>query len=599
MKDLFVYLCSCSVVTSVAILLAVLLRPILKKGPSFIRCILWALVFLRLLVPVGFVELPFSAPSFFDVAEAPALSPGNEAKPVGDAVIDDTPVQNPVQTPAVQAPVQQPPATVQPSGQAGPQTGTVTETEHKVDALSVVSVVWAVGVVAMFGYMLVSHLLLRYRVRNAIVYDNRVRVIAQDCSPFVFGFFRPIIYIPASTSKQDWQYIIAHESSHIKRFDHVLKPLAFLVLSVYWFNPLVWVAYLLFGKDIEYACDEKTIRNMENKDRKSYSLALLSVSQGENIVFAPPLSFGKVSVKERIKRVMNRKIPVWAICLAVIICASLLLLMACIPGSAGTDSGDQSSAEPDPGNSVLELELTVAYADPSELDADSLFFDEGGLAYELVKIGVNKEVKNFKFIEVDYDDETTEPHADKTLFAVTSLTPDRPFYVNTDLGDILSFRGISFEDENGETVCYRIANADGPIEYTGELRLDRIASEPIGLKVFVEYASSSELDGNALLFHDKENAEHVIKIWATKELKNFRFIEVIDDGPYAGETLFELDTLAVARVFYAETTIADGFSDRGIAFEDENGETVCYRIESDGRGPSDFSLKPIPATPMS
>lgn len=609
MKELFVYLCVSSVVASVAVALAVVLRPILKKGPSFIRCILWALVFLRLLVPVGFVELPFSVPGIFDVAEAPASIPGSEANPAGDAVTDDNrvpnPVQNPVQAPAVQAPASDIGGTaVTPVTEpaAGTQTVTLPEPEREVDVLYVLSVVWAVGVAAMIGYMLASHLLLRYRVRNAIVYDSGVRVIAQDCSPFVFGFFRPIIYIPASTKKQDWQYIIAHESSHIKRFDHVLKPFAFLVLSVYWFHPLVWAAYLLFSKDIEYACDERTVKDMEGKDRKAYSLALLSVSQGENIIFAPPLSFGKVNVKERIKRVMNRKISVWAICLACIICASLLLLMACTPGSVGTENSDRSSADPQPSDSgnVPALALSVEYADRAELGDNSLFFDEGGIAYQLVKVGVNREVKNFRFIEVDYDPETTDPHVGRTLFEVASLTPDTPFYVNTEIGDILSFKGISFENEDGETVCYRIEDVDGAITYTGDLRLHPISSEPCVLKVFADYADPSELEENSLFFFDKENEDYLVRIWATKELKNFKFIEVVDDGPYAGETLFEMASLTSGKPFYAETVIGEGFSVRGISFEDENGETVYYRISYNGRGiEPGFDLEPIPANPAS
>ena len=360
MKEIFTYLCEFSIVTSIAILLAVLLRPVLKKGPSFIRCILWALVFLRLLVPVGLLEVPFEAISLFDSAEGNVSVPQDEGASANDAVMDDNTVREPVvQVPGVQSPANN---TIPDHGgtvskpvmdpdvpQTGnePQMENLPQSEAGVDIFFALSVVWAVGVAAMLCYMLASNLLLRYRVRDAIVYDSRIRVINRDCSPFVFGIFRPIIYIPASVSKADWPHIIAHETSHMKRFDHVLKPLAFVVLCFYWFNPLVWVAYILFGKDIEYACDERTVKSMEGNDRKAYSLALLAVSQGENIVFAPPLSFGKVSVKERIKRVMTRKVPVWAMCLTIIICASLLILAALTPVSGkGSDAvSDETSSE--------------------------------------------------------------------------------------------------------------------------------------------------------------------------------------------------------------------------------------------------------------
>ncbi|MCH5184303.1 MAG: M56 family metallopeptidase, partial [Oscillospiraceae bacterium] len=201
--------------------------------------------------------------------------------------------------------------------------------------------------------------------------------------------------IPASVNKADWPHIIAHESTHIKRFDHILKPVAFFVLCFYWYNPLVWAAYILLGKDIEYACDEKTVKSMENSDRQAYSLALLAVSQGENILFAPPLSFGRVSVKERIKRVMNRRIPVWAVCLAVVLCASLLVLVVLTPASAGSEGTDDSADNSDPSSPGTELgewtdsilyapgnaltyTVTVEYTDESKQTASRLLLKEWG-----------------------------------------------------------------------------------------------------------------------------------------------------------------------------------------------------------------------------
>ncbi len=340
MKELFLGLCGASVIPSIAVLAAILLRPLLKKGPSFLRCLIWAVVFARLVIPVGLIELPVPVLTFPSPAEdAVSLS-------VPDAVPDtvpapDTVVSNgipngaPTQDTVVSTVMPTPEATVP---QSVPQSASAAE--PKADAVGILSVVWACGVAVMLGYLLASTLLLRYQVRDAVVFDSRVRVLGRNCSPFVSGFFRPLIYIPASANRAYWPYYIAHEESHIRRFDHVLKPLAFLVLCVYWFNPLVWAAYLLLSKDIEYACDEKTVKNMEEKDRRVYSLALLSVSQGESSAFTPPLSFGKVSVKERINRVMKRKTSVWAVCMTVVLCAALLMLMAC---TAARTSGGTSS----------------------------------------------------------------------------------------------------------------------------------------------------------------------------------------------------------------------------------------------------------------
>ena len=516
MKELFTYLCDFSIVTSIVIFLAILLRPVLKKGPAFLRSILWTLVFLRLLVPVGLAELHVPAFNLFDTAEEAVSTPDYAEDPaMGDHTVQN-PVQDPVgQTPDVQTPGTQAPDAETPDVQApdvqvpdvqSPVSGTVSvpggavtapaadptapqeqivpQPEKEIDVLMIVSAVWAAGVIAMIGYMLASNLLLCYRVRDAIVYDGRVRVISKDCSPFVFGIFRPLIYIPASANKEDWQHIIAHESCHIKRLDHVLKPLAFLVLCFYWFNPLVWAAYLLLSKDIEYACDERTVKSMESKDRKAYSLALLAVSQGEKIVFAPPLSFGRVSVKERIKRVMNRKIPVWAVCITLLICISLVFLTVFTLAEGekpDVDGSEQSSEEPNTSRdeSDMILDIFVSYANPAELKDAALFFEDAeSMKTELIKVWVNQEVRNFKFIEVLYDDDTN-PYAGKTLFEVALLAPDTPFYARTYIPEGFCNRGVSFENEKGETVYCDIFydSRDGELS-DSPLRLGNIPALP-------------------------------------------------------------------------------------------------------------------------
>ncbi|MCH5184475.1 MAG: M56 family metallopeptidase, partial [Oscillospiraceae bacterium] len=186
--------------------------------------------------------------------------------------------------------------------------------------------------------------------------------------------------IPASVNKADWPHIIAHESSHIKRLDHLLKPFAFFVLCFYWYNPLVWAAYILLGKDIEYACDEKTVKSMESDGRKAYSLALLAVSQGENILLAPPLSFGRVSAKERVKRVMNRRIPAWAVGLAVVLCASLAVLIIFTVVSADRSEADASAGADNSDPSSPEAEENVsASSDPEDLSEPSDPEEPGGM----------------------------------------------------------------------------------------------------------------------------------------------------------------------------------------------------------------------------
>lgn len=509
MRDIFTYLCNFSVVTSIAIVVAVLLRPVLKKGPSFIRCALWALVFLRLLIPVGFSDLPFSVPTVFEAEEtitAPQSNGETVAIPNDETVKEEVKEENEgkeennVIQQAPSKPVQKPISGTVTEPQK-PQNAPVADTpieentatpkvENKVDVIKVLSVIWAVGAVLMLGYMLASNLVLKYRVRGAIVYDSRIRVLDRDCSPFVFGFFRPIIYIPASAKRSDWGYIIAHESTHIKRLDHIVKPLAFLALCLYWYNPLVWAAYILFSKDIEYACDERTVKTMESEDKKAYSLALLSVSQSTGRIFAP-LSFGEVSVKERIKRVMKFKNSLWAMSLAAVICISLLIFIACTPDgenpassdlsseessvvsgeetsqiiessenveaseNAGDESGDESSQGSELYDDTEPLKVWVDYVPKEEAGVTPTFVD-GEMTAEYIKIWVNKPVESFKFISVLYDENTMEPYAGDTLWETDELTPEGPFYAKSYVWEALSQRGISYRDEHGAAVFCRI-----------------------------------------------------------------------------------------------------------------------------------------------
>lgn len=377
MEKLFLHLCNYSIVAALAIIIAVVFRPILKKSPSFIRCALWCLIFLRLAVPVSFVEglLPtpeiFNASQWFvqeneptadtnasevvantdDTADMQGMGNSTEVPvipPSSTVVPDNGGVQRPITPPSVVAPSDKE-EIGEPLGNTVKDNEDIAvqpeKTEKKSQALYVLVTVWLCGAALMLVYMLASHILLRYRVRDAVVYDSRIRIIPKDCTPFVMGLVSPKIYIPSSVSKEDWKYIIAHENTHIKRLDHVLKPLAFAVLCVYWMNPLLWVAYAMLCKDIEYACDEKTVSKMEQEEKRAYSMALLSCSAGTSLVLAHPLAFGRVSVKDRIKRVMSYKLSLWAICIASLICVSIVLMVSCAYDSSISDGSRVISEE--------------------------------------------------------------------------------------------------------------------------------------------------------------------------------------------------------------------------------------------------------------
>lgn len=297
MESLFLKLVNLSITATWLVLAVLLIRIVFRKAPRWIFCLLWGLVALRLLCPVSiesaFSLIPSAEPLPQDIlyTTAPQIQSGVR-------VIDDlvNPMLSESMSPA-------PGASVNPT-----------------QVLSFLfSWIWVLGATAMLLYELISYFLLRRRVAAATLLKENISQCDRIPSPFVLGIFRPVIYLPYSVPETDLAYVIAHEQAHIRRRDHWWKPLGFALLSVYWFNPLLWLAYVLLCRDIEGACDEKVIRGMEKEDRRAYSTALLRCSVRSRAVAACPLAFGETGVKSRIRNVMNYKKPAFWILAAVII----------------------------------------------------------------------------------------------------------------------------------------------------------------------------------------------------------------------------------------------------------------------------------------
>ena len=300
MTALFISLLNMSVTAGVTALAVMLARAAFKKLPKRLTCALWALVGLRL-------ALPFSLES--------ALSLIPRASTVRETVAQTVPAL----TGAADA--------VQSAGGTeyfmasnfAPAAVTETVPAASFDWLSLFTTVWLVGAAAMLGYLIVSALLLKRRVGACVKTEPGVFVADGLASPFVLGVFRPKIYLPPSLDRAQKEMILAHEKAHLKRKDHLIKPVAYLLLAVYWFNPVLWVAYALLCRDIELACDERVIRDMDKGDRAFYSQTLLDCGSRHRHIAACPLAFGEVGVKERVKNVLNYKKPAfWILLIAVI-----------------------------------------------------------------------------------------------------------------------------------------------------------------------------------------------------------------------------------------------------------------------------------------
>lgn len=268
-------------------------RPLLRRAPRRAVCMLWLLVALRLLLPA---RLTVESPVSLQQPESPPIQAYQELRQQEKVYVSAPPEQR-----------------LEMAGPAAAQGFAL---------LDQLPAIWLTGVGCMALYMALSLLRMRWRLRAAPRIQDNVYRCTDWSTPFVLGVLAPRIYVPETVSEQDFPQVLAHERCHIRRWDHVWKPLAFLLLAVNWFNPVLWAAYVLLGRDMERACDEMVLKNATPAQRAAYSRALVSCAAQPKMAAVCPLAFGEVAVKERVKNVLNYKKPaLWAIILLVVAAA--------------------------------------------------------------------------------------------------------------------------------------------------------------------------------------------------------------------------------------------------------------------------------------
>ncbi len=318
METVFLKLFNMSMAAGWLIIAVIVLRLVFKKAPKWLSCILWAMVAVRLVCPFS-LESSFSlVPSAETISPAAVQYGGN-------------------------------PGTVQYTGNPGMaqyialpefESG-VPYSNHTLNAvinesfapapgdsvnplyvlMYIAGIVWAIGVIVILGGGLVGFWRICHKVREAVPLQDDVWLCDAVKSPFILGVIRPRVYLSSSTNDEQGKYVLAHEQAHLKRKDHWWKLLGYLLLAVYWFHPLVWAAYILFCRDIELACDEKTVQHMDMEEKKAYSEALVACSMQKKMILISPLAFGEVGVKERVKAVLHYKKPAfWIVMAAMAVC---------------------------------------------------------------------------------------------------------------------------------------------------------------------------------------------------------------------------------------------------------------------------------------
>ena len=382
MDKLFIEVLNLSIAGSWMILAVLLLRLVLKRAPKAIVCALWLLVGLRLLLPVSVESALSLIPSrrtvSTDIVEPGTLPPvgvsggqtfhaedGGYAPPSQVELIDSgLPALDRALNPVI-------------NESFAPEMGASVDPLQALTAVS--GWVWLLGCLGLLGYGAFSFLRLKLRLRESVLAEAGVREGAMVDSPFVLGIFRPVIYLPLGLSERDREMVLSHEKAHLKRRDNWIKPLAFILLAVHWFNPLVWISYVLLCRDIESACDERVLRDMGREERRAYSAALLNCSVRPRMISACPLAFGELSVKGRIKSALNyRKPGFWISLAALAACAVVAVCFLTDP----VEEGESTEADP--------AALAAEEEDLSAEDAQFLFIipEEGeGADYAPAELG--------------------------------------------------------------------------------------------------------------------------------------------------------------------------------------------------------------------
>ena len=297
MEKIFTVICERGISAGYVILAVIVLRLLFRKSPRWVMGILWALVAIRLICPIV-VESPFSVVPkgpLFD-KETSNLKSEQEVQQ-----INNLPDQN--QTAGKQV------AEIKEHTAKQDETKDFWTDKRKTDSKKMLSTIWLLGMLVLTGYGIFGSLRVEYQLRFAVPVEQQIWECDTIHTSFLWGLFHPRIYLPSGMNEETKRYVIRHERTHQKRGDHWWKVIGYVLLVIYWFQPLMWIAYWIFARDIEYACDEHVIGNLSFAERKEYAQALLLCGSGRSRRLAGPLAFGGLGVKPRIKNVLSYQKP--------------------------------------------------------------------------------------------------------------------------------------------------------------------------------------------------------------------------------------------------------------------------------------------------
>lgn len=374
------------------IALAVLiLRLLLKKAPKWITVMLWGIVAIRLICPFNFESVMSLIPSTETIST--------------DIMMD--------KTPTIDSGIPVINNTINPIISSSFAPDPVASANPLQILIPILSIVWIVGIVILLVYTAISYLRVKRKIGTAVLLRNNIYQSESVVSPFVLGIIKPKIYLPFKMKEQDMEHVIAHEQAHIRRKDHLWKPLGFLILTIHWFNPLMWLGYVLLCRDIELACDEKVIKELNTEQKADYSQALLTCSVNRRMIAACPLAFGEVGVKNRVKSVLNYKKPAfWIIVIAVV---TSVIVAVCFLTNPRTTLNEELS---------LFLDGQIAEHHYSEGNTDDNFI---AIHYKVLDVdkSINKTTVYMWVLYHEYSEENGEIKLESGAHIPTVITAKR------------------------------------------------------------------------------------------------------------------------------------------------------------------------------
>jgi len=336
-----------SIAASWMIFAVIVFRLILSRAPKKIHVVLWGLVALRLIIPFS-IESPLSLIPSAETVTKEILS-------YEGVKLQETAQFNVISNPSFL------------DGLTVDMSNNVSGIQSNMAAFNAI---WFAGILAFFAYAIISEINLRKRVAEATLMKENIYRSEKMDSPFILGVIRPRIYIPYDICDEDIHYVIEHEKTHIIRKDNWWKLIGFICLTIHWFNPLIWIAFIFLSRDIELACDEEVIKNLENEDRACYTKALLDCSVKKSIAVVCSLTFGEIGVKERVKNVLNyRKPSLWIMTAAI---AAIIVVAACFLTDPVSNSGVDADFEQNENMNISEGWIYTPSKDPLDVVRSAL-----------------------------------------------------------------------------------------------------------------------------------------------------------------------------------------------------------------------------------